>query len=206
MAYLEEKSHNKHLQSPHGYDKAALNQAEVYDPLFCATDGAEVSVFAGSEILLVSGNGRQLSRDLVERFFQSSSLLGAASLLGRQVDARLILDLNAASVSLGLFSFGQGGEGAAHSDLEVDELLGVGAHVIVEAELVLSGLVGGEDKVALAFLLAIEDDLRVGAGYFVVDVERTSRLDLRGQSSATCCLQQLRRTKVQCEIDPHTAK
>ncbi len=180
MAYLEEKSHNKHLQSPHGDDKAALDQAEVYNPLFCAADGAEVSVFAGSEILLVSGNGRQLSGDLVERFFQSSSLLGAASLLGRQVDARLILDLNATSVSMGLSSIGQGGEGAAYSDLKVNELLRVGAHIIVEAELVLSGLVGGEDKVALAFLLAVEDDLRVGAGYLVVDVERTSRLDLRG--------------------------
>ena len=107
ITYLEEKPHNKHLQSPHGDDKAALDQAEVYDPLFCATDRAEVSVFAGSEIFLVSGNGRKLSRDLVERFLQRSSLLGAASLLGRQVDARFILDLNGASVSTGIFSFGQ---------------------------------------------------------------------------------------------------
>ena len=44
-------------------------------------------------------------------------------------------------------------------DLKVDHLVGKGADAVVKAETVFAGLVGGEDKVALAFLGAVEDGL-----------------------------------------------
>lgn len=45
-----------------------------------------------------------------------------------------------------------------YGDFKVYELIGNGRHVVVEAEAVLAGFIGGEDKVALPFLLALEDD------------------------------------------------
>lgn len=66
----------------------------------------------------------------------------------------------------------------SYGNLKVDEFVGEGAHLVVEAELVLANDVGVEDKVALALLLAIEDDLLVRAGDNVIDIERTTGLDL----------------------------
>lgn len=61
-------------------------------------------------------------------------------------------------------------------DLKVDKLVGVGAHLVVEAEAVLADLVGGKDKVALSLLLTVEDVLSTRAGDLVVDVKGSSRL------------------------------
>ena len=69
----------------------------------------------------------------------------------------------------------------AYGNLKVNHLLRVCAHVVVEAELVLADLVGGEDKVALALLLALHDGLGAGASHIIVDIERAAGLNLRGQ-------------------------
>lgn len=71
--------------------------------------------------------------------------------------------------------------GLSYRNLKVDVLVGIRAHLIVEAELVLARLVGREDKVALALVETLEEDLAVGVGDLVVDVERATRLDLSRQ-------------------------
>lgn len=62
----------------------------------------------------------------------------------------------------------------AHRNLEVDELVGDGAHLVVEAKLVVTDLVAGEDEVALALLLALRDDLARRGVDLEVDIERAS--------------------------------
>jgi len=70
--------------------------------------------------------------------------------------------------------------GNTYSDFKVDKLLGVCAHIVGEAELVLSNIIGREDKVSLALLLALNDDPASRAGDFIVDIERTAGLNLLG--------------------------
>jgi hypothetical protein len=53
--------------------------------------------------------------------------------------------------------------------------------LIVEAESVFARLASCEDKVALSLLLSIHDDLLVGAHNLVIDVERSSCLDLQSR-------------------------
>lgn len=65
-----------------------------------------------------------------------------------------------------------------HCDLEVHDLLGERAHLIVEAESVFADIVGGEDKVSLPLLIAFYDLVFVGADDFVIYVEGTSGLNL----------------------------
>ncbi len=65
-SYLEEELDNEDLQCAHTHDKTALDQAEVHDTPLGAADGAEVSVLARAEVLLVSGDGGELARDLVD--------------------------------------------------------------------------------------------------------------------------------------------
>ena len=63
-------------------------------------------------------------------------------------------------------------------DVEVEEFLGQSGHVVLEAERVFADGVRGEDVVALAFALAVEEDLLVGILDVKVDVERASGLNL----------------------------
>ncbi len=63
-------------------------------------------------------------------------------------------------------------------NLKVHHLLGKRRHLVVEAERILARLVGREDKVALALLLAVHDLLVAGALDGVVHVKRTASLDL----------------------------
>jgi hypothetical protein len=65
-------------------------------------------------------------------------------------------------------------EGCAYRDLKVDKLLGVGAHLVVEAELVFANLLGREYKVALPLLLAVQDVLPIRTRHPVVDIERAT--------------------------------
>lgn len=58
-----------------------------------------------------------------------------------------------------------------YSNLEIDELLGKGTHLVVEAEGVVTGLLRREDKVSLPLLLARENDLAVGTLDLVIDIE-----------------------------------
>ena len=61
--------------------------------------------------------------------------------------------------------------GVAYGNLEIDHLLRKRAHLVVEAEPVLSRLFRREHGVQLAFLGALHDDLVVGTGDNVVDIE-----------------------------------
>ena len=89
---------------------------------------------------------------------------------------------------------------STYGNLKVDDFVRVGAHVVVEAELVVADLLGGEDEVTLALLGAIEDDLLLRPRHFVVEIERASGLHLscsrqraRGRAVVdTPCLQQSR--------------
>ena len=67
---------------------------------------------------------------------------------------------------------------AFHHDVEIDELLGERAHVILEAEGVFADMVGSEDVVTLALAYAVEENLVVGILHLVVDIEGASSLDL----------------------------
>jgi hypothetical protein len=58
-----------------------------------------------------------------------------------------------------------------YSDLKVDHLLRECAHLVVEAEPVLSGIVGREDKVTLSLLRSVENDLVCGTNDRVIDIE-----------------------------------
>ncbi len=82
MAYLEEESNNKHLQTAHADNKERLNHAKVDDTVLGAHDGRKVAVLTRAKVLLVSRNGRQLARDFVDRLLEDVGLLGAGSLLG----------------------------------------------------------------------------------------------------------------------------
>lgn len=58
-----------------------------------------------------------------------------------------------------------------HSYLEIHKFLGECAHLIVETEPVLPNLSSREDKVSLSLLLAVHNNLLVGADDFIVDIE-----------------------------------
>ena len=91
---LEEEPDDEHLESSHTDDKTTLDHAEVLDSLLCAPDGAEVSVLASTEVLLVTSDGRQLARNLVDGLFQCRCNTRIASFLGRQVHASFVLNLS----------------------------------------------------------------------------------------------------------------
>jgi hypothetical protein len=63
-------------------------------------------------------------------------------------------------------------------NLKVHKLLGEGAHLIIEAELVFANLVRCEDEIALPLLLPVHDDFVVGAGNLVVHIKGAARLYL----------------------------
>jgi hypothetical protein len=73
-----------------------------------------------------------------------------------------------------------------YSDLKIHHLLRKGAHLIVEAEPVLPGIVCGEYKVTLSLLGSVEYDLVRGTNDRVVNVERAARLHLFSEWLATC--------------------
>lgn len=66
----------------------------------------------------------------------------------------------------------------AYSNLKVDKLLGVCAHLVIETERVFANLPGGEDKVSLPLLLAIHDVFPIGTRHFIIDIEGTTGLHL----------------------------
>lgn len=71
---------------------------------------------------------------------------------------------------------------ATYGDLEVDKLLGKCTHLVVEAELIVADLLGSEDKVALTLLGSIENDLVARSRHNVVDIKRTTGLDLHQEN------------------------
>lgn len=69
-----------------------------------------------------------------------------------------------------------------HSNLEVDKLFGECAHLVIKAEGVNAIHLGCEDEVALAFLLALQDHLAIGTLHDVIDIKRTTGLNLSNTS------------------------
>ena len=67
---------------------------------------------------------------------------------------------------------------ALDHDVEVDELVAQGGHVVLEAEGVLARGVRGEDVVALPLAFAVEQDLLVRVLDVKVNVEGAAGLDL----------------------------
>lgn len=61
-----------------------------------------------------------------------------------------------------------------NSNLEVDVFLRKCAHLVVEAERVISNQLRSEDEVALSLLFALQDDLSTGALDEVVDIKRAT--------------------------------
>jgi hypothetical protein len=94
---LEEEPHNKDLQRSHRNHHQRLNNTEVENPALGTPHRTEVTVLTGTEVLLVAGDGRKLSGELVDGFLQAGGLFGAGALAGRQLGALLVLDLRGIS-------------------------------------------------------------------------------------------------------------
>jgi hypothetical protein len=60
---------------------------------------------------------------------------------------------------------------STNSNLKIDVFLGKCAHLVVEAERVLSNQLRSEDEVALSLFFALQDDLSAGTLNEVVDIE-----------------------------------
>lgn len=61
-------------------------------------DGAEVAVLAGAEVLLASGDGRQLAGDLEDGLLEVGRLFRRGALLGGKLSSGLVVDLRASGV------------------------------------------------------------------------------------------------------------
>lgn len=154
-AYLEEEPNDEDLQRPHADNKATLDQAKVDDSPLGVFNRVEVSVLSGAEVLLVSGDGGDLAGDLVDGLLHNCRALRRGALLGRQLCPRFILDLEHETRSVPWARSSKRRGGSTYGNLEVDEFIGSTAHLVAEAELVVSHIVGCEDKVSLPFLLPI---------------------------------------------------
>jgi hypothetical protein len=115
-----------------------------------------VPVLPRTEVLLRPLNTAQTATQLVNTLLQTTRLFRQRDRFSRRDRSRLTLD----------------------HDVEIDELLGEGRHVVGEAERVFPDMVRREDVVSLALPFALEYDrvcrIRDGPVY----VERASRLDL----------------------------
>lgn len=69
----------------------------------------------------------------------------------------------------------QGSDGvwncSTYSDLKIDKLLGICAHLVVEAEFVFSWLRSSENKIALSLLFTLHDYLVPGTDNLVIDIK-----------------------------------
>ena len=70
-------------------------------------------------------------------------------------------------------------EGATYSNLKIHHLLSERTHLIVKAKAILSGRLSREYGVQLPLFRVLHNDLPIGAGNGVVDIEGAARLDLR---------------------------
>ena len=70
------------------------------------------------------------------------------------------------------------GKEFTYSYFEVDHLVGVRAHFIVKAEFVFTNVLRSEDRVNLSLFAIFHDDVVVRAPDWVVNIERTARLNL----------------------------
>ena len=103
-------------------------------------------------LFLRSLNVKQHAVQLEYTFFQCTCLIGNLTRLRGWVSSRFALN----------------------HDIKVDEFLGEGGHVVLEAESIFANGVGSQDIVALTFTNAIEEDFVIGILYFKVDIEGAS--------------------------------
>ena len=156
---MKKESHHQHLQPRHGHHHPHLDQAKPEDPPLGTPDRAEIAILPGAEVLLHAVDGAQLAGHLEDDLLEGRVLLGrGAGLLWQGRGARLVLN----------------------RDLQVDHLVAEGGELVVEAEAVLAGRLGGEDEVALPLLALGQDRLVVRAVHLHVDVEGAAGLDLCG--------------------------
>lgn len=80
--YLEEEADDKDLQRAHGDDEGDLDHTETDNALLGALDGCEVSVLTCAEVFLVSGDGREVTRDFEDGLLDGGCLLRGCALLG----------------------------------------------------------------------------------------------------------------------------
>ena len=90
---LEEEPYNEHLQSRHTHHHQTLHNTEVKDPPFSAPDSAEIPVLSRAEIFLHSRDGRELARQLENRFFERGGLFRGRALFGWNRGSFFVLDL-----------------------------------------------------------------------------------------------------------------
>lgn len=90
---LEKEPHDKNLQACHTNHQPTFHHAKIEDARLGALDGAEVTIFARTEVFLVAGDRRQLARDFVEGFFEGRGLFRRRALFARELGAGFILDL-----------------------------------------------------------------------------------------------------------------
>ena len=133
--YLEKESHDEHLQACHSHHHKRLDNTQVEDSSLCAPDRAEVAVLSCAEVLLVAGDGGELARQLEDRLLEGGGLLWRCALLRWQACALLVLDLETRQYGKAVCRFQ-----STHCDLEVHKLLGESAHLVIEAESVLSSV------------------------------------------------------------------
>ena len=70
------------------------------------------------------------------------------------------------------------GEGRTHGNFKIDKFLCKCAHLIVKAESVFAHIRCCEDEVSLSLLLSIHNNLVLWAYNLIIDIKRTSCLDL----------------------------
>lgn len=151
----EKVADDKDLQRRHNHNHGGLCEREPKDPGLCRNHGREVAVLTGLEVLLHPVDPRELVLEAVQGLVHGVGVsLGAGTLL-------ILFHLRGALLVL-------------DRDLKVDDLFGKSRHVVREAEGVLALFVGGEDVVALALLLELEEDLVVGSGGLDIDIECSS--------------------------------
>jgi hypothetical protein len=70
----------------------------------------------------------------------------------------------------------------AYSDLKIYHFIWSGVTLVAETKSVLSGVLRGEDKVALSLFRVSQDNPVIGSHDFIVDLKLAARLNLRFES------------------------
>lgn len=70
-----------------------------------------------------------------------------------------------------------------YRNLEINKLLCESTHLIIEAEPIFSRLTSREHEITLSFLLSIKNDFISRSYNLIIDIERTSSLNLSNHQS-----------------------
>jgi hypothetical protein len=172
---LEKEPNNKHLQPSHTHHHQTLNNTKVEDPPLRTPNSTEISVLTGTEVFLVTGDSRELSREFEYRLFKGRGLLWGSALFSWNGCAGFVFDL---VIGKGILvpcpitkKLHCVEVNKAYRDLEIYKLLCESTHLVVEAKAVLSSLRSREHKVALSLLLPIHNDLIIWSYHLVIYIE-----------------------------------